>query len=85
MNIAGKIAVVTGASSGLGAALSSTLADKGALVYGLDRNAEKLQIIANNLGQKFVPVVIDISDQKAISSWGPEYFFKVLHTRYSHQ
>ena len=33
MNIRGKIAVITGASSGLGAALSGALVDKGSIVY----------------------------------------------------
>jgi NADP-dependent 3-hydroxy acid dehydrogenase YdfG len=76
MNIAGKVAVITGASSGLGAALSSALADKGAIVYGLARDAEKLHGIAKSLGDKFVPVAIDVSDQKTISSWVRNTFLR---------
>ena len=69
MNIEGKVAVITGASRGLGAALSGALIAKGAIIYGLSRNAEKLHGIAKKLGEKFIPVPIDISDQKTINSW----------------
>ena len=56
MNVDGKIAVITGASSGLGASLANALVTKGATVYGLARNAEKLHAIANKSGEKFIPV-----------------------------
>lgn len=69
MNIDGRIAVITGASSGLGAALSGALTAKGTVVYGLARNEEKLQGIANSLGENFIAVAVDITDQKAIASW----------------
>ncbi len=69
MNVDGKIAVITGASSGLGASLSNALVTKGATVYGLARNIEKLHAIANKSGEKFIPVGIDITDQKNISAW----------------
>lgn len=74
MNLYGKIAVTTGASSGLGAALSSALADKGATVYGLARNEQKLRGLANNLGKKFIPVALDITDPLAIRSWVRDTF-----------
>jgi NADP-dependent 3-hydroxy acid dehydrogenase YdfG len=64
-----KIVVITGASSGLGAALANTMVAKGALVYGLARNKEKLLAIENKLGEKFIPVVMDIINQKEISTW----------------
>ena len=69
MNVDGKIAVITGASSGLGASLSNALADKGAIVYGLARHKEKLRAIANKLGKKFIPVGMDITNQNAIALW----------------
>jgi len=69
MNVDGKIAVITGASSGLGASLSDALADKGAIVYGLARHKEKLRAIANKLGEKFIPVGMDITNQNAIALW----------------
>ena len=69
MNIDGKVAVITGASSGLGAALANQLVNKGAIVYGLARNIEKLQAIKNKLGEKFIPVSMDVTNAKDIASW----------------
>ncbi|MEO7121382.1 MAG: SDR family NAD(P)-dependent oxidoreductase [Ginsengibacter sp.] len=69
MNIDGHIAVITGASSGLGAALAKALIDKGAIVYGLARNEEKLLDIKNKLRENFIPVVIDITKQQDIATW----------------
>jgi NADP-dependent 3-hydroxy acid dehydrogenase YdfG len=69
MNVERKIAVITGASSGLGASLAETLVDKSAVVYGLARNAEKLYDIENKLGKNFIPVVMDITKQEEIASW----------------
>jgi len=69
MNVDGKIAVITGASRGLGAALANALIMKGAIVYGLARNVEKLQAIKNKLGEKFIPVGMDITNANNISSW----------------
>lgn len=69
MNLSEKIAIVTGASSGLGAAFAIALVAKGATVYGLARNAEKLSAIQNRLGDTFVPIAMDITNQNAITSW----------------
>jgi len=69
MDVDGKIAVITGASSGLGAALANALVAKGSIVYGLARNLEKLHAIENKLGEKFIPVGMDITGQKDIASW----------------
>lgn len=69
MNVDGKIAVVTGASSGLGASLANALVSKGAIVYGLARNIEDLHAIKNKLGVKFIPVNMDIRNQKDVGSW----------------
>jgi NADP-dependent 3-hydroxy acid dehydrogenase YdfG len=69
MNVDGKIAVVTGASRGLGAAFAKALADKGAIVYGLARNEEKLRDIENEMGENFIPVVMDIANQEEITAW----------------
>ena len=69
MEISQKIAVVTGASSGLGAAFSAALVAKGAIVYGLARNLDKLHTLQKQLGKTFVPVKMDITDQKAITTW----------------
>lgn len=69
MDIKGRVAVVTGAGSGLGAALAKSLIAKDAIVYGLARNKEKLYFIKNQLGENFIPVEMDITKQQEIASW----------------
>lgn len=74
MIISQKNAIVTGASRGLGAALASALTDKGAKVYGLARNATALKALQDKLGNMFLPVALDITDQHAIASWVEQTF-----------
>jgi NADP-dependent 3-hydroxy acid dehydrogenase YdfG len=74
MEISQKIAVVTGASSGLGAALAGALVTKDAIVYGLARNLDKLDALQKQLGKSFIPVKMDITDQKAIVAWVKKTF-----------
>lgn len=76
MEIKEKVAVVTGASSGLGAALANTLVAKGATVYGLARNLDKLDALQKQLGKTFIPVNMDITDQEAIAAWVKKTFSK---------
>ncbi|HCZ0622804.1 SDR family oxidoreductase [Staphylococcus aureus] len=52
-----KIAVVTGAGSGIGEAIATLLHEEGAKVVLADRNKDKLQNVANQLAQDSVKVV----------------------------
>jgi len=74
MEISQKIAVVTGASSGLGAAFAGALVAKGAIVYGLARNLDKLNALQKQLGKTFIPVKMDITDHIAIVAWVKKTF-----------
>lgn len=69
MNLKSKIAIVTGASSGIGAEFSKDLVKKGAKVYGLARNIDKLNKIQEEIGSQFVPVKMDITDAPALEKW----------------
>lgn len=69
MNLQSKIAIVTGASRGTGAAFSEALVKKGATVYGLARNERALQALQLKLGDKFVPVALDVSEEESIKNW----------------
>lgn len=74
MNLNNKTAIVTGASSGLGAAISEALIQSGAKVYGLARNENKLQSLKDKLGERFISVVLDISNLEAVKGWIGETF-----------
>ena len=69
MKINQRIAIVTGASSGLGEAISMALIGQGASVYGLARNKNKLEALQRKLGSSFYPVEMDITQQSAVKSW----------------
>jgi len=66
--LAGRVAVVTGAGSGIGRAAVQQLAAKGAHVVGLDINPEGLTTLSDELGGTFLGVQTDISDRDAIAS-----------------
>lgn len=66
MNSLKNIALVTGASSGIGEAISRDLAKRGWLVIGIARSAEKLAQIKNDLQDAFVPMVCDVSIKENI-------------------
>lgn len=65
----GKIAVVTGASAGIGAELVKDLAKAGLIVIGLARRPEKIQEIAEELGEvagKIYAYKCDVSKLESI-------------------
>jgi NADP-dependent 3-hydroxy acid dehydrogenase YdfG len=77
----GKVAIVTGASSGIGEATAIALASNGAQVLLAARRAERLNALAERIeanGGKALPVVTDVTDetqvnnlvQKAIAQFG---------------
>ena len=62
MDLNEKVAVVTGASAGLGLAFARALVAKGAQVFGLSRRPEKLEAIRDELGGHFHPLPCDVTD-----------------------
>ncbi len=69
MRLQDKIAIVTGASDGLGLAISRTLVEKGAEVYGIARRQEKLDEAAKLLGRRFHPVSLDVTRPEDLEQW----------------
>lgn len=69
-----KIAIVTGASKGLGRAIATALVHKGCIVYGLARNGQVLSQVQRELGELFKPIPLDMTDSKAVQSWVVETF-----------
>ena len=66
-SLKGKVAIVTGASTGLGQGISLGLASAGASVVGVDYvTMEDTQEKMDKLGSKFLPIVADLTSIKPI-------------------
>lgn len=74
MQLQDKIAIITGASSGLGADFSRRLIEKGATIYGIARRADRLKEILAELGNRFIPVTMDLTDETAVRDWAKSAF-----------
>jgi NAD(P)-dependent dehydrogenase (short-subunit alcohol dehydrogenase family) len=61
----GRVALVTGAASGIGLATATALADRGARLLLVDRDAEGLERAAASIAQSHT-FVCDVSDQRAL-------------------
>ena len=65
-DLSGRIACVTGASSGLGQRAASALAAAGAQVIGVARRAEALSDWAERIGPKAAALSADLSERSQI-------------------
>ncbi len=61
----GKVALVTGAASGLGRATATQMIADGARVFGVDIDSDGLVAVASELGEAFVGGVYDIRTRAA--------------------
>lgn len=64
----GKVALVTGGGSGLGAAICARLAEDGAIVVVNDVSAEAAQRTADDVGGKTSASAFDVADPHAVTS-----------------
>ncbi len=65
--LTGKVAVVTGGASGIGAAISAAFVAKGAKVAVLDINADVAKAKADELGAGAKPFVCDVSKPESVN------------------
>jgi NAD(P)-dependent dehydrogenase (short-subunit alcohol dehydrogenase family) len=60
--LAGRTAIVTGASRGFGRGIAVALAEAGASVVGIARHESRLAELRDKLGDAFTPVTADVAD-----------------------
>ena len=68
MNLTDKVAVVTGASSGIGRAFARHLADRGATVYGFARGVDRLQEASEEIGRAFHALQCDVRQDDDVTA-----------------
>ena len=61
-----KVVVITGASSGIGAALADLVASRGASVALVARREEALRQVAARCGERALPIVADVTERAQI-------------------
>jgi NAD(P)-dependent dehydrogenase (short-subunit alcohol dehydrogenase family) len=64
----GKVAVVTGAGSGIGQEAARAFAREGATVGLLDRNADAVHATVAEIGENAFPLVADVSDEASVAA-----------------
>ncbi|MEN5276730.1 SDR family oxidoreductase [Brucella sp. TWI432] len=78
-SLQGKIAVITGAASGIGLATTKTLLAAGATVVLVDRNEAALNALVGELGEKAIVQVTDLLNAESCAAMVPEILKKVDH------
>lgn len=68
MTVRRKTAFVTGAASGIGRAIATSLQAEGARIVLADRQAEALQALASQLGGEVFALALDITDASAVDA-----------------
>ena len=64
----GKIAVVTGAGSGIGQEAARAFAREGARVGVLDRNAPTVEATIQEIGDRSFPLITDVTDEASVAA-----------------
>jgi NAD(P)-dependent dehydrogenase (short-subunit alcohol dehydrogenase family) len=66
LDLTGKVAIVTGAASGMGRETARYFAAAGASVVCADMNGPGAETIAAELGGESIPVTVDVSDEASV-------------------
>jgi len=70
--LSGKVAVVTGAASGIGRACAEAMLAAGARVVLVDRDASGLKALADKHGAAAIPLTVDLLDAERCAALVPE-------------
>jgi ribitol 2-dehydrogenase len=74
--LAGKVAAITGAASGIGLECARTLIGAGARVVLIDRAEEALSSACAGLGDQAIPLRIDLTDPASVAAMMPQVLEK---------
>jgi ribitol 2-dehydrogenase len=78
-NLAGKVAAITGAASGIGLECSRILLSEGARVVLVDRDEEALRAVCAELGPQAIPLTIDVTDAGSVARMMPQILERTGH------
>ncbi|QQN62434.1 SDR family oxidoreductase [Bradyrhizobium diazoefficiens] len=74
--LAGKVAAITGAASGIGLECARTMIAAGARVVLVDRAEDALNSVCLELGDHAIPLLIDLTDQASMAGMMPQMLEK---------
>ena len=76
LDLSNKVAIVTGAASGIGRATAKLFHAKGARVIGSDRNLDGLQSLRQELNNDIDIYAIDVTDKMAVKNYIEQVYDK---------
>jgi ribitol 2-dehydrogenase len=78
-DMAGKVAAITGAASGIGLECARALLAAGARVVLIDRAGDKLKQLCAGLGPQAIPLVINLTDPASVNTMMPQILDQTGH------
>jgi len=77
--LAGKVAAVTGAASGIGFECAKAMLGAGATVVLIDRAGDKLKELCAGLGPRALPLVVDLTEPASVTGMLPQILKQTGH------